>query len=240
MKKLVPTPELLEFFRSRPDMLIFEGYCRLTDEATIWQNGDSFALAAKIGDVYKCCFATEDTNFVNQVIAPLCGKVELCGVDTRITDALRDSYDYEYETHCYLCVWNGDALPHKNILEISPMSPLYAQIISDGTHYHAPLSEIKECLERHPSAAVYIDGKPVCWCLCHLEKSLGMLYTLPEYRHRGYALEVMTALCNEVIARGDIPFAYIVTDNAASLNLAEKYNLKRVKRADYFRFEKIG
>ena len=61
-----------------------------------------------------------------------------------------------------------------------------------------------------------------------------MLYTEPEYRRKGYALEVMTALCNKVIAQGDVPYAYIVVDNVASQSLAEKYNLERVKRADYF------
>ena len=37
-----------------------------------------------------------------------------------------------------------------------------------------------------------------------------------------------------VIAKGDVPYAYIVCDNVASQNLALKYNLERVKRADYF------
>ena len=66
-----------------------------------------------------------------------------------------------------------------------------------------------------------------------------MLYTLPEHRHKGYALEVMTALCNQLIAQGNTPYAYIVCDNVASLNLAVKYNLTLFKHADYFRFEKI-
>ena len=238
MKRLIPSPELLKMFKSRPDMLIFEGYCSLSDETVVWQDGDNFALVARVGDVHKCCFVTDCRAFVAEVLAPICGKVELCGVDPCVTEWLRDSYKYEYETHCYLYVWNGQALPYINNQNIHPLSPEFAQLVSDGTHYHAYTDEIKECLARHPSAAITVNGKPICWCLCHLEKSLGMLYTLPEYRHKGYALKVMTALCNEVIANGDIPYAYIVTDNTASINLAAKYNLVCVKCADYFRFEK--
>lgn len=236
MKILQPTPQLLKYFRSRPDMLIFEGYCRLSDNVTICNDGDDWALVTDVGNVHKCCISATNMNFVQRVIEGLHGNVELCGVDAQLTEFLKSRYHYQYETHCMLCVWNGQPLPHKNVLKTHPMLPKYAQLISDGTHYHAATDEIIRCLELHPSAAIYIDDKPVCWCLCHLEKSLGMLFTLPEHRHKGYALEVMTALCNEVIARGDVPFAYIVTDNVASLNLVQKYNLTQVKRADYFSF----
>ena len=130
-----------------------------------------------------------------------------------------------WENNCDLYVWNGQPLPHVCTQEIRPMLPKYAQKISDGTFYHAAINDVLDCLRRHPSAAVFVDDEPVCWCLLHLEKSLGMLYTLPEHRHKGYALEVMTALTNKVIERGDVPYAYIVKDNVASMNLAQKYNL---------------
>lgn len=238
MEQIKITPQLLKYFHSASDMLIFEGYCRYSDNAVVFREGDNYALVVKVKDVYKCCFATDDLSFVDEVISPLKGNVELCGVDPQITDYLRDKYAFEYETHCYLYVWNGEPLPHKCVLKTQPLLPKYAQKASDGTHYHAAPSEICECLEMHPSAAIYIDDEPVCWCLCHLEKSLGMLYTMPEHRHKGYALEVMTSLCNQLISRGDVPYAYIVTDNVASLNLAKKYNLTKVKNADYFRFTK--
>lgn len=238
MQRIYPTQELLQYFKSRPDTLIFEGYCRYSKEAELYQDGDSFALVVKVGDTFKCCFSGCDNELVTQTLAPLKGKVELCGVDPNITEGLMNVYNFEYLTKCYLCEWNKTPLSYVCSEKIQPISPQFAQMVSDGTHYHADTEEIKQCINLHPSAAIYRDDKPVCWCLCHLEKSLGMLYTLPEYRRKGYALEVMTALCNKIIAKGDVPFAYIVTDNTASLNLAAKYNLEQVKRADYFRFEK--
>lgn len=233
MQVVTPTHELLQKFKSKAETLIFEGYCCYSNSATVWQHDDSYALSVKVGDTNKTCFATHDLHFADEVVAQLNGKVELCGVDSDILRHFGDKFGYAWETHCVLYAWNGQPLPHQNVQKTYPMLPKYAQMISDGTPYHADVDEIAECLKRHPSAAIYLDGEPVCWCLCHLEKSLGMLFTKQEYRRHGFALEVMTALCNEVIAKGDIPYAYIVDSNVPSLALAEKYNLAPVKRADY-------
>lgn len=237
MQKINVTSELIQFFKGNPDTLIFEGYISILKDVAIYNDGDSYALVAKVNGVNKCCFRTDSADFVLAVIAKVSGRVELCGVDPSVTDIVKQHYALLWETNCDLYVWNGEPLPYVCKQQIHPISPKYAQLISDGTHYHAPIDEITECLSLHPSSAVYVDGEPVCWCLLHLEKSLGMLYTLPEHRHNGYALEVMTALCNQVIAQGDVPFAYIVCDNVASKNLAAKYNLQYFKRADYFEID---
>ncbi|MCH5151563.1 MAG: hypothetical protein J1F65_02760 [Clostridiales bacterium] len=237
MKQIQPTTELLQRFKNNADTLIFEGYCALCKDVTIYNQGDDYALIANVNGAHKCCFKTDSEDFVLSVLGKLKGKVELCGVDPFVTACLKRRYGFIWETNCYLYVWNGEPLPYKCKQDVRPMSVEFAQLISDGTHYHAPIDEIAECLARHPSAAVYLDGKPICWCLLHLEKSLGMLYTLPEHRHKGYALEVMTALTNKVIERGDVPYAFIVKENIASQNLAAKYNLVRVKQADYFEID---
>ena len=238
MKRIFPTPQLLQTFRSRPETLIFEGYCDYTKEIALWQEGNGYALVAKVRGTNKCCFSTEDAQFAERVINSVEGETELCGIAPELTCALREKYRFEWETNCILHAWNGQPLPHKVLHETHPISAKYAKIISDGTPYRAATEEVEECIARRPSAAVHIDGQPVSWCLCHLEKSLGMLFTLPEYRRKGLALDVMTALCNEVISRGDTPFAYIITDNTASLALAAKYNLVPVRRADYVKLAK--
>ena len=234
MKEVKPTAQLLSLFKSKAETLIFEGYCTKADSVVIYNQGDSYALIADVKGSIKCCLVTDSEQFVSSVVGKFHGPVEFSGVDPFVTEILRKRYSFEWETNTFLYAWNGRPLTYECKQEIHPMSPIYAQKVSDGTHYHAPISDVVDYLSRHPSAAIYIDGKPICWCLLHLEKSLGMLYTEPEHRHKGYALEVMTALCNMVIAQGDIPYAYIVTDNVASQNLATKYNLQRVKRADYF------
>lgn len=236
MEKIPITAQLTEMFRALPETLIFEGYCSNFDDVEVWRDGDSYALIART-DITECCIRSASEQFVLQVTQMLGGTVKFCGVDPAVTQILQARHNFEWLTHCGLYVWNGQPLAYKCRCDVRPMSEAYARQISDGTHYHAALDDIRLCLARHPSAAVYIEGRPVSWCLCHREKSLGMLFTLPQYRRQGYALEVMTSLCNSVIARGDVPYAYIVTDNLPSQRLAAKYNLDFVKLADYFQLQ---
>ena len=236
MKQVPITTQLLRHFRENPQTLIFEGYCVNFDDVTIYNDGDSYALTAvnHLG-VIECCIYTEQTAFIDEVVGILRGNVKFCGVSTFITDYLKERYDFEWLTHCDLYVWNGKPLNLSVIdCEIRPLELQYAKQVSDGTPYHADLDDVRMCLTRHPSAAVYIDNKAVCWCLLHLEGDLGMLYTVPEYRRQGYALKVMTALTQMVLDSDNVPYAYIIEDNVASKNLALKYNLDSVCKADYF------
>ena len=234
MKQLRVTSDLKKFFKGNPDTLIFEGYCCNAPSVTVFNEGDNYALIAKIGKSAEVCFKSKSATFIWKVVSKLQGTIKLCGVDPFVTQLFKSRYKLNWETNCDLFAWNGKPLRYKCKYEVREMDAAYAQKISDGTHYHASIAEIKECIANRPSAAIYVDGAPVCWCLLHLEKSLGMLYTEPEFRHKGYALEVMVTLANKVIELGDVPYAYIVQDNAASISLAAKYNLVRVRQADYF------
>lgn len=236
MKQVPVTTQLMQFFRQKPQMLIFEGYCVNFDNVKVYNDGDSYALTATnyLGAT-ECCLYTEHTSFIDEVVDILHGNVKFCGVSPLVTTHLHAKYNFEWLTHCDLYVWNGKPLDTSVIdCEIRPLELQYAKQVSDGTPYHADLDDVCMCLTRHPSAAVYVDNKAVCWCLLHLEGDLGMLYTVPEYRRQGYALKVMTALTQMVIDSGNIPYAFIIEDNVASKSLAAKYNLCNVCKTDYF------
>lgn len=240
MKKVPITTQLLRYFRTVPQMLIFEGYCVNFDGVTIYNDGDSYALTAvnHLGDI-ECCLYSNDAAFIDEMLSLLYGNVKFCGVSAFVTDHLQSRYAFKWLTRCDLYAWNGKPLNLSVIdnCEIRPIDVSYAQQVSDGTPYHANLDDVRRCLTRHPSAAVYVEGKAVCWCLLHLEGSLGMLYTVPEYRRQGYALKVMTAISQMVIEHGNVPYAYIIEDNVASKSLAVKYNLQNVCPANYFGIE---
>lgn len=236
MKKVPVTTELLKRFRSNPQTVIFEGYCVNFGGVTIYNDNDSFALTVvnHLG-VTECCVYTDSTDFIDGVLSILKGSVKFCGVSPFVTEYLHSRYPFVWLTHCDLYVWNGKPLDLSVVdCDIRSLDISYVRQVSDGTPYHADLTDVRMCIEKHPSAAVYKDGKAVCWCLLHLEGDLGMLYTVPEFRRQGYALKVMTALTQMVIDRGNVPFAYIIEDNVASKNLALKYNLQEICPADYF------
>jgi len=233
MKRIEITDELLEKFRKKPQTLIMEGYCENIDGTKVYTDGRNFATVASCADGgTKICIDGDDKNFIDCLLSMQSGSVEFCGVSPYITEYLGNKYGCVWKTECRLFVWNG--IPVKDVTELPPIDSKYAAMISDGTHYKPSVNEVTKCLRLHPSSAVYVDGNPVCWCLVHAEGSLGMLYTVPQHRRKGYALQVMKDLTDKVIKRGKIPFAFIVVDNEASVNLAAKYNLSEVCRADYF------
>lgn len=240
MKQLQINAQLKQVFRSNPRTLIFEGYCDNFSNVTIYNDGSNYALTVLNNfGATECCIFSDSTQFIDSVFATLRGRIKICGVSTFVTDYLASKYDFLWLTHCTLYAWNGKPLDLSVFdcsprCDIRPLDQQYAQQVSDGTPYHADLDDVRLCLTKHPSAAIYIDGKPVCWCLLHLEGDLGMLYTLPEYRHKGYALKVMTALTDKVIKSGNIPYCFIIKGNVASENLALKYNLQPICDADYF------
>lgn len=234
MKQLRITKDLKNFFKSTPDTLIFEGYCSNAYGVTVLNEGDNYALVVDLGDRKDVCFKTRNAAFVYKMIKKLDGVIKVCGVDPFITKIFKSRYKFNWETHCDLYVWNGKKIRHRPEYAVYPMEIDFAQRVCDTTPYHPSFDEVADCILNRPSAAIYVDDVPVCWCLQHVEKSIGMLYTEAAYRHQGYALEVMVGLCNEIISMGDIPFAYIVQGNAASENLAGRYNMVKVKQADYF------
>lgn len=240
MKQIPITPQLKQLFRSRPQTLIMEGYCNYFDDVAVFSDGDNYALIAAISPSYRqCCMYTASTSFIDEVLAMLDGEVEFYGVSAFVTDYIAQKYAFAWLTKCTLYVWDGRPLDTTVIdCDVRQLDTSYAQMVSDGTPYHADVSNVRKCLAMHPSAAIYVDGKAVCWCLLHQEGSLGMLYTLPEYRRKGYALKVMTAISNMVIKSGNVPYAYIIQGNTASEQLAPKYNLSPVCKANYFLISK--
>lgn len=234
MQNIEITKQLLQELQENPQTLIMAEYCKNVKNTVVYNSGNSFATVSVVLGETECCVYSRDESFISHVLATLSGKVKLCGVDTFVTEYLRSSYGFLWETNCDLYVYNGKPLPLTDNFDLAAMDETYALDISNGTPYRADIENVKTCLKIHPSVAAYDNGRPVCWCLLHIEGSLGMLYTLPEYRRKGYALRVMTELCKKVIERGDIPFAYIIQDNVASKSLAPKYNLQYVCKANYF------
>ena len=189
---------------------------------------DGNGSVALVENNHTVCFVTENLAFVDEVIAMLDGEITFCGISNTILQHLQATYPLTWVTKCSLYAYNGNSFDEIDVVDadIRPMDVNYWQLVSDGTHYHAEYDDIAECLANRVSSAVYVDEKPVCWCLMHHENSLGMLYTLPEHRRKGYALAVMVDICKKIVANGECPYGYIVKGNTASEKLAVQYNLQ--------------
>lgn len=82
------------------------------------------------------------------------------------------------------------------------------------------LRMIRNMVKNFPSCCVLDkDGKPVSWVLMYASCAMGMLYTLPEHRGKGYAKIVVSAMAKRLYAEGYPVFCFIEDYNTLSYQL---------------------
>ena len=79
------------------------------------------------------------------------------------------------------------------------------------------------------------DGSLACWIVLYDYGSIGMLHTLNEYRRKGIARAVVSAICTHLrVVRPDIPpFCHIITTNTKSCTLFESLGFVLSGTADW-------
>ncbi|XP_037638309.1 glycine-N-acyltransferase-like protein 3 isoform X2 [Sebastes umbrosus] len=79
---------------------------------------------------------------------------------------------------------------------------------------------IKNLISNFPSCCITDDqGQPVSWVLVYDYCALGLLYTLPEHRGRGYAKVLVSTLAKRLFAEGHPVFCFIEEENEVSYRL---------------------
>ncbi|XP_039890265.1 glycine N-acyltransferase-like protein 3 [Simochromis diagramma] len=79
---------------------------------------------------------------------------------------------------------------------------------------------IENLISNFPSCCITdSQGQPVSWILVCDYCALGILYTLPEHRGKGYAKIVISTLAKKLHAEGYPVFCYIEEDNVLSYKL---------------------
>ncbi|XP_030604572.1 glycine N-acyltransferase [Archocentrus centrarchus] len=79
---------------------------------------------------------------------------------------------------------------------------------------------IRNMIANFPSCCVLdAEGKPVSWILTYASCSIGMLYTLPEHRGKGYAKILVSSLAKRNHAQGYPVYCFIEEENTMSYRL---------------------
>ncbi|KAK3553961.1 hypothetical protein QTP70_017454, partial [Hemibagrus guttatus] len=79
---------------------------------------------------------------------------------------------------------------------------------------------IREMIMNYPSCCVLdSEGRPVSWILTYASGAMGMLYTLPEYRQKGYAKALVKTLAKKLHSEGYPVYCFIELENQASYRL---------------------
>lgn len=94
--------------------------------------------------------------------------------------------------------------------------------------------EIRKIIEMGNLYIGYDGNTPIGMIGCHLEGSMGLLEVLPEYRRKGYALQLESFLIERLLKTGHLCFGQVETGNDASVSLQEKLGLSVDERIQYW------
>ncbi|KAK9541747.1 hypothetical protein VZT92_001768 [Zoarces viviparus] len=79
---------------------------------------------------------------------------------------------------------------------------------------------IKNLISNFPSCCITDDqGQPVSWILVYDYCALGILYTLPEHRRRGYAEVLVSTMARRLHTEGYPVYCFIEEDNMVSYKI---------------------
>lgn len=79
---------------------------------------------------------------------------------------------------------------------------------------------IRNMILHFPSSCVLdSEGRPVSWILTYASCAMGMLYTLPEHRQKGYAKALVTILSKKLHSEGYPVYCFIEEENQLSYRL---------------------
>ncbi|XP_047668248.1 glycine N-acyltransferase-like isoform X1 [Tachysurus fulvidraco] len=79
---------------------------------------------------------------------------------------------------------------------------------------------IREMIVNFPSCCLLdSEGRPVSWILTYASCAMGMLYTLPEHRQKGYAKALVTILAKKLHSDGYPVYCFIELENQPSYRL---------------------
>ncbi|XP_015260507.1 PREDICTED: glycine N-acyltransferase-like protein 3 [Cyprinodon variegatus] len=79
---------------------------------------------------------------------------------------------------------------------------------------------IKNLISNFPTCCIMdTQGEPVAWILVYDYCALGMLYTLPEHRGKGYAKVLISTMAKKLHAEGFPVYCFIEEDNLVSYKL---------------------
>ncbi|XP_007546352.1 glycine N-acyltransferase-like protein 3 [Poecilia latipinna] len=79
---------------------------------------------------------------------------------------------------------------------------------------------IRNMVTNFPSCCVLdSEGKPVSWILTYVYCAVGMLYTLPEHRGKGYAKVLISSMAKNFSGQGYPVFCFIEEENRTSYQL---------------------
>lgn len=108
--------------------------------------------------------------------------------------------------------------------QVRQLTPVDASTICAYSDYGEYISEkyVREVIQKGFSGGIEAHGGLVAWATTHDDLAIGNLHVLPDYRCKGYAATLVTALAQRVRKQGHLPVMNIEPSNRASRGVAER------------------
>lgn len=141
------------------------------------------------------------------------------------------------ESVCHMMVLQEPSkLPSDNSLSLkmSSLNESHLALVNStwkfGNEHSIPMT--RDMILNFPSCCVLdSDGQPVAWILTYASCAMGMLYTIPEHRGKGYAKALVTIMSRRLLSEGFPVYCFIEEENHVSYRLFT--NLGFTENPDY-------
>uniref|UniRef100_A0A3B3RLU1 Glycine N-acyltransferase-like protein n=1 Tax=Paramormyrops kingsleyae TaxID=1676925 RepID=A0A3B3RLU1_9TELE len=107
--------------------------------------------------------------------------------------------------------------------QIGPLSVEHADLVNSTWKYGGnqnSYNSVRNYISNYPSWGVMDgSGRPVSWVLLYHHSALGLLYTLPEHRCKGYAKMLISIMAKQLYEMGYPVYCFVEEDNEVSYRL---------------------
>lgn len=103
--------------------------------------------------------------------------------------------------------------------------------LKEGMGYDETGEYTQKCLESGPSFVCEVDGQIVCASCTHLSGSMGMIFTPPEHRRKGYGRSLAAFQIDYMLRTKGEAFCHVNEQNQASWGNLDQIGMPRLPEA---------
>ena len=224
--------------RDLPRNISILGFFENYPMKSIYVEGDTMILLGESDHLWAHISSTNENELARALKNDL-GTKYFANIENWMKPILCEGYDLEWELTTFRYI-----LPSAYHIESSnrPINSLDFNSIEYIFHYSdyksfTSVDYIKERIEKGISAGIMEDGKLVAWGLTHDDDSLGFLHVLPEYREKGYGMEISKALINQKRSKNQPIFLNVEPQNEKSINLVKKFGFEVDRKISWIKLK---
>lgn len=173
-------------------------------------------------------------------------EINFAGIPKSQFNQLASKFKVVWEEFCWLFLYDTIGVDNlSNKLQVDGLEVRLDHLREDDiqqvfeyyTYKDDGIGYIEDVVKKQITLCARVDDKLVSWVVQRGDGSMGIMYTLKEYRRKGIGEWLSKHLINRILEKGEIPYLHIVVENAPSIALAESLGFKRHSEIVWFGIE---